>query len=145
MTDFNPDVVFNAGAPIDVNKLNQLQRNISSIYENNSSMLNLTNTTVGGIQKEIRVFPIVDVGQVPDVKVNGNSVQFSFKNTNFTKPPTIVATIASNLSTETSYSVRATSDNERSARVEVVSTNPKATGQIIAVNWIAIEMKTIDF
>ncbi len=56
MTDFNPDVVFNAGAPIDVNKLNQLQRNISSIYENNSSMLNLTNTTVGGIQKEIRVF-----------------------------------------------------------------------------------------
>lgn len=144
MTEFNPDVVFNAGAPIDVNKLNQLQRNISSIYENNSSMLNLTNTTVGGIQKEIRVFPIVDVGQT-EVKVNGNSVQFPFKNTNFTKAPTIVATIASNLSSETSYSVRATSDNERSARVEVVSTNLKATGQTIMVNWIAIEMKTIDF
>jgi hypothetical protein len=144
MTDFNPDVVFNAGAPIDVNKLNQLQRNISSIYENNSSMLNLTNTTVGGIQKEIRVFPIVDVGQA-EVKVNGNSVQFAFKNTNFTKAPTIVATIASNLSTETSYSVRATSDNERSARVEVVSTNLKATSQTVIVNWIAIEMKTIDF
>ncbi len=107
-------------------------------------MLNLTNTTVGGIQKEIRVFPIVDVGQA-EVKVNGNSVQFAFKNTNFTKAPTIVATIASNLSTETSYSVRATSDNERSARVEVVSTNLKATSQTVIVNWIAIEMKTIDF
>ena len=144
MTEFNPDVIFNAGAPIDVNKLNQLQRNISSVYEKNSSLLNTTNTTVGGIQKEIRVFPIVDVGQV-ELKVNGNSQQVPFKNTNFTKAPSIVATIASNLDTKTSYSIRATANNATNANIEVVSTNEKATGQPILVNWIAIEMKTIDF
>ena len=93
---FDSSVKFNAGAPIDVNKLNKLQDNISSIYEQNSISLNTISNNVDNIQTSIQVVPIIDVGTV-NLTVNGNSKSVTFANKNFTQAPHIVASISSNI------------------------------------------------
>ena len=136
---FDSSVKFNAGAPIDVNKLNKLQDNISSIYEQNSISLNTISNNVDNIQTSIQVVPIIDVGTV-NLTVNGNSKSVTFANKNFTQAPHIVASISSNIRQRTSYSVRATATSATGANIEVVSTTDN-TGQSVDVQYIAIELK----
>ena len=140
MATFNPDVVFSPGAPLDVNKLNQLQANIRSVYDETRS-LNNTTTKVGELETTIKTVPIIAVGQV-DVKVNGDSFPITFNNTSFDSIPVMVATISSDLKKETfSYSIRATANSTTSGRIEVVSPDTKATNQVLTVNYIAIQMR----
>lgn len=141
MPTFDSSVKFNAGAPIDVNKLNKLQDNISSIYETNSSLLNTTNTTVGNIQTAVRVFPIIDKG-TQKLIVNGNQQVFNFSNPNFTEAPTVVASIAVNPKKEALYTVSAIPKGQRQYALEVTSSKDN-TGTTVEVNWIAIQMKEI--
>jgi hypothetical protein len=54
---FDSSVKFNAGAPIDINKLNKLQDNITSVYQQNASAITQNNTIVGGIQKSSSGIP----------------------------------------------------------------------------------------
>lgn len=140
MAQFDTDVVFSSGAPLDVNKLNQLQSNIRSVYDDTRS-LNNTTTRVGNLETTIKTVPIIDVGEVT-VKVNGDSLPITFNNTSFDSTPVMVATIASDLKKETfSYSIRATANSKTSGRIEVISPDAKATGQELKVNYIAIQMR----
>jgi len=139
---FDSSVKFNAGAPIDVNKLNKLQDNISSIYETNSSLLNTTNTTVGNIQTAIRVFPIIDKGQ-QELTVNGNQQTFNFANRNFTEAPTIVASLSYNPKKEAIFTVSAISKSTTQFGLEVTSSKDN-TGTKVTVSWIAVQMKEIE-
>jgi hypothetical protein len=144
MTEYSPDVVFNAGAPIDVNKLNQLQRNITSVYQNNSQLINTTNATVGNLQKEVRVFPIVDVGSEEFTVKGGECISkvISFTNSNFTEKPIIVASVTSNIKADSKLTVRATTISTSQARIEVCSDSKDL--QTPVINYIAIQMKVID-
>jgi hypothetical protein len=53
-------VNFMEGEPLDPNKLNMLQQNITSVFKQNAS---LQNATVG--QKSINRVPIIDAGRIP--------------------------------------------------------------------------------
>jgi hypothetical protein len=147
MTEYDSNVVFSAGSPIDINKLNQLQRNISSIYAQNSSLTATTNQTVdalSGIQKTVKVFPIIHVGTV-DITVDGEKTEgkdVNFAGTSFTANPTIVASISSDLGATSRLFVRATTKNSTSGRIEVV--NAAKTRQTVSVNYIAVQMKVIE-
>jgi hypothetical protein len=143
MTEYSPDVVFNAGAPIDVNKLNQLQRNIASIYQTNS-IVNTTSNTVAGLEKEVRTFPIIDVGSITISVNEGQCVQktITFSNKNFTETPQIVASVSSNIKKDSALTVRATSTSTSQATIEVCS-NSKYS-QDVNVQYIAIQMKQFD-
>ncbi len=135
---FDTNVVFSPGAPLDVNKLNQLQANIRSVYDETRS-LNTTTEKVGGLEKTVKTIPIVDVGTVT-VKVNGNTTPVIFNNTGFDANPVIVATIQDDLKPNTSYSIRAKTTSLRGANIEVTSTDTSAN-ETINVNYIAIQMK----
>lgn len=135
---FDTNVVFSPGAPLDVNKLNQLQANIRSVYDETRS-LNTTTEKVGGLEKTVKTIPIVDVGIVT-VKVNGNTTPVIFNNTGFDANPVIVATIQDDLKPNTSYSIRAKTTSLRGANIEVTSTDTSAN-ETINVNYIAIQMK----
>jgi len=141
MATFDADVVFSSGAPLDVNKLNQLQANIRSVYDETRS-LNTTVTTIQGIQKTTPAIPIIEVGTVP-VKINGNTTAVTLENEGFsssTKLPTVVATISDDLKPNTSYSIRAKATEAKRIIIEVTSTDASASGKEINVNWIAIQM-----
>ena len=143
MTEYSPDVIFNAGAPIDVNKLNQLQRNIASVYQNNS-IINTTSATVGNLQKEVRTFPIIDVGS-EDFSVKGGecvSKTVTFANKSFTESPSIVASISSNIKIDSNLTVRATTINASQARIEVCSNSKEL--QQVTVQYVAVQMKKLD-
>jgi len=59
MAPFDSSVKFNTGAPLDVNKLNKLQDNITSVYQQNASAvqtLGSQNTSIAGIQKIFKFF-----------------------------------------------------------------------------------------
>ena len=143
MSNYSPDVIFNAGAPIDVNKLNQLQRNIADIYKNNA-IVNTTSNTVAGLEKEVRTFPIIDVGFM-DFTVDGKSCitkPVTFANKNFTQTPQIVASISSNIKKDSALTIRATATSTSQAQIEVCSNNENL--QNVTVNYIAIQMKAFD-
>ena len=140
-TNYNPDVTFAAGAPIDVNQLNQLQRNIESIYTTNS-IVNTTAENVAGLEKEVRTFPIIDVGVIVFDAVPANgciSEPINFTNSNFTEPPKIVASISSNIKKDSALTVRATCSSNSQARIEVCSNNKDP--QRVEVQYIAIQMR----
>lgn len=143
MTEYSPDVVFNAGAPIDVNKLNQLQRNIASVYQTNS-IINTTNTTVGELQTEVRTFPIIDIGSEEFSVKAGECVSkaVTFSNKNFTQNPTIVASVSSNIKKDSNLTVRATALNASQARIEVCSNSKDL--QTVTIDYIAVQMKQFD-
>lgn len=143
MTEFNPDVIFNAGAPIDVNKLNQLQRNISSVYEKNSSLVTTTNATIGNIQKQVRVFPIVEIGTVT-VDVEGGRCRtepITFKNNNFTETPIMVASVSSNITKDSGLTIRATPTSASGGNIEVCSLEKT---QKVQISYIAVQMKIVE-
>lgn len=146
-SNYSPDVVFNAGSPIDVNKLNQLQRNIASVYEQNSSLVATTNATVdtvSGIQKTVRVFPIVHTNTI-DITVPAESCagqDITFAGTSFTATPILVASVSSDINKDTRFWVRATAKSSAGGRIEVCTSNK--TQQKVTVNYIAIQMKTIE-
>ena len=73
--------------------------------------------------------------------MNGNTTPVELKNTSFTFPPTVVATIQDDLKPNTSYSVRAKATTARNINIEVTSTDTSASGNI-NVNYIAIQMRT---
>jgi hypothetical protein len=133
-------VVFSPGAPLDVNELNQLQANITDLQEKTTSSLNNTTVTVGDLETRFNTTPVIEVGTV-EVKVNGNTTPVELKNTSFTSPPTVVATIQDDLKPNTSYSVRAKATTARNINIEVTSTDTSASGNI-NVNYIAIQMRT---
>lgn len=146
-SSYSPDVTFTAGAPIDVNKLNQLQRNISSVYEQNSSLVataNQTVDTVSGIQKTVRVFPVMNIGTI-DMFVEGESTagkDITFEQTNFSSTPILVASISSDMSKDTRLSLRATARSSAGGRIEVV--NAAKNSQNVVINYIAVQMKVLD-
>lgn len=142
MTEYNP-VVFTAGTPIDVNKLNQLQNNIASIYQTNS-IINTTNTTVGNLQKEVRTFPIIDVGDEDFTVKEGECVSkvVTFANKNFTQNPKVVASISSDIKKDSNLTIRATAISQTQARIEICSNSKDL--QKVSVNYIAIQMKAFD-
>ena len=131
------NVTFNAGEPIDINKLNQLQSNINEL----NRKTDLANTTTDNLGKQISVVPIVDCGQ-EDITVNGGSNLITFGNKAFTSTPTIVASIAQDIAKETTYTVRARPLSSTSARIEVTSPSTNAV-KTITVNWIAIQLREI--
>jgi nitrate/nitrite-specific signal transduction histidine kinase len=144
MTDFNR-VVFNAGEPIDTNKLNQLQANLNILYTDNAALKQTSNQTVSGLEgitKQIPVIPVIDTGRV-NCKINGNSEIVHFSNASFSVTPNLIATISSNLDTTTSYSIRATAESTTQGRIEVVSTDTKKNNDPILVSWIAVQMKEV--
>ncbi len=146
MTEYDSNVTFSAGAPIDVNKLNQLQRNISSIYAQNSSLTTTTNATAGSLgelKTTVKVFPIIHVGTI-DITVDGEKTEgkdVDFAGTSFTANPVMVASISSDLSTSSRLFVRATTKNQGGGRIEVV--NASKTRQTVSINYIAVQMKII--
>jgi len=145
MTEYSPDVVFNAGAPIDVNKLNQLQINIASVYQTNS-IINTTNTKVGEIDVRVRTLPVIDIGSENFTVPAGQCVAktITFGNENFSRSPVIVASISSNIKADSNLSVRATVSEQsiRQARIEVCSNSKNL--QEVTVSYIAVQMKQFD-
>lgn len=141
MAEFDSDVVFSPGAPLDVNKLNQLQANIRSVYDETRS-LNTTITTIGNIQKTTPAVPVIEVGTAT-VKINGNTTAVSLENEGFSstaKLPTVVATILDDLKPNVSYSIRAKATNAKRIIIEVTSTDKTVDKQEINVNYTAIQM-----
>jgi len=141
MAEFDSDVVFSPGAPLDVNKLNQLQANIRSVYDETRS-LNTTITTIGNIQKTTPAVPVIEVGTTT-VKINGNTTAVNLENEGFSstaKLPTVVATILDDLKPNASYSIRAKATNAKRIIIEVTSTDKTVDGQEINVNYTAIQM-----
>ena len=131
-------VTFSPGAPLDANKLNQLQNNISSLYQDTKN-LNTTTVKVGDVEKTVKAIMIVDAGQ-KTVIVNGQTSIVDFTNKTFDQNPIIVASISSDLKPKTVFSVRANSISAQQARIEVTSPDEKASGPV-TVNYIAIQMK----
>lgn len=141
MAEFDSDVVFSPGAPLDVNKLNQLQANIRSVYDETRS-LNTTITTIGNIQKTTPAVPVIEVGTAT-VKINRNTTAVDLENEGFSstaKLPTVVATILDDLKPNASYSIRAKATNAKRIIIEVTSTDKTVDGQEINVNYTAIQM-----
>ena len=143
MTDNYKPVVFGAGAPIDVNNLNQLQANIASIYAQNGTLVT-TNQTVGELEKTVKVFPVIYAGQTT-ITVDGEKTEgknITFGNTSFTAVPTIVASISSDLKKDFRLFVRATATSSSGGRIEVV--NASKNREEVDINYIAIQMKVIE-
>ena len=46
MSEYKSDVTFSSNAPIDVNAINDLKRNIDYVYRQNDKQINVINTTV---------------------------------------------------------------------------------------------------
>ena len=145
MTEYNPDVIFNAGEPLDVNKLNQIQRNVTSVFQSNINLSQTTNQSIGNLQKEVKVFPIVEIGSIVIETAPGacRSDTVTFKNKAFTDVPIIVASIASDINKDSAgLTVRASTSSTTQGRVEVCSTDKLS--QKVTINYIAIQMKEIE-
>lgn len=145
MTEYNPDVIFNAGEPLDVNKLNQIQRNVTSVFQSNYNLSQTTSQTIGNLQKEVKVFPIVEIGSVEIETTAGSCVEkpVTFKNKAFTDVPIIVASISSNIKKESAgLTIRASASSTTQGRVEICSSDKLS--QKVTINYIAIQMKEIE-
>ena len=143
MSEYSPDVNFAAGAPLDITKLNQLQRNIVSVYEENKTNINTSNTTIGEIDKIVRVFPIIEVGTI-ELKVPASgciSEVVTFTNQNFAEGQAtrIVASLSSDIKADYGLSVRAKMIGRYQARIEACT-----SGKVpltVDIDYIAIQMK----
>jgi hypothetical protein len=145
MTEYNPDVIFNAGEPLDVNKLNQIQRNVTSVFQSNINLSQSTNQTIGNLQKEVKVFPIVEIGSIVIETAPGacRSDTVPFKNKAFTDVPIIVASIASDINKDSAgLTIRASTSSTAQGRIEVCSSDKLS--QKVTINYIAIQMKEIE-
>jgi hypothetical protein len=145
MTEYNPDVIFNAGEPLDVNKLNQIQRNVTSVFQSNYNLSQTTNQTIGNLQKEVKVFPIVEIGSIVIETAPGacRSDTVPFTNNAFTAAPIIVASIASDINKDSAgLTIRASTSSTAQGRIEVCSSDKLS--QKVKINWIAIQMKEIE-
>jgi hypothetical protein len=146
MAEFDSRVKFSSGAPLDINKLNSLQDNITSVYQLNNSAIQTIgaqNTSISGIQKNIQVFPIIDRG-TQEIEVNGGQKVFPFSNTNFSEIPIIVASLNFNPKKETWYTVSAIAKSTTQYALEVTAAAANS-GTKVSVNWIAVQMKVIQF
>ena len=143
MSGYSPDVTFAAGAPLDVTKLNQLQRNIVSVFEENKTNINTSNATIGDLEKTVRVFPIIEVGQIDLNLPAGGCAQetVTFDNQNFSKdqPTRIVASVSSDIKPDYGVVVRAKMIGQFQARLEACTSSK--TGLAVTVDYIAIQMK----
>jgi len=146
MAPFDSSVKFNTGAPLDVNKLNKLQDNITSVYQQNASAvqtLGSQNTSIAGIQKNIQVFPVIDKG-TQEVEVNAGQKVFPFANINFTEAPIVVASLNYNQDKEVWFTISAAAKSTTQFFIEATGA-AKQNGKKVSVNWIAVQMKTIQF
>lgn len=136
-------VTFNAGSPIDVNLLNRLQENISSIkVETDKSVQNAT-VTVGNVQKTVKVTPIIFAGSViVAIKNNRGYEPIDLSGANFKTNPIVVASVETNTSPGDQVTLRATATSSTGGAVEVFTASASKLVEV-KVNFIAVEMKQV--
>ena len=137
-------VTFTAGAPIDVDALNKLQSNIANVKIGAESQIQTINTTVQGVSKSIPVVPLIyGASEKIVVPLSGNITQtISFGNTGFTAVPTMVASLASNITTSDNIFLRATATTVNGGEIEI-KLGKQRSEKTVTVNYIALQMKPV--
>lgn len=140
MTDYKP-VVFNAGSPIDVNLLNRLQDNITSIKTSTDANIQNATLTVNNVQKNVKVVPVVYAGSVA-VKITNNRgyQQVDFSGSNFVNTPVVVASVETNTKPADQVTLRATATSKSGGEIEVFTADKSKLTEI-KISFIAVEMR----
>ena len=141
---YSPNVVFDAGAPLDIAKLNRLQSNIAAVKIETDSRISNATQTIDGVQRNVRVSPVVYAGNVKvSISNNRGYSAVDFSGSNFTEIPTFVASLATNTKSEDQVVLRATATSKTGGEIEVFS-GTKSVLKEVVVNFIAVQMKNID-
>lgn len=140
MADTLKSVIFQEGAPLDPNQLNDLSGNITTTFQASS----LLNTTVTGIQGKLSI-PLINSGSftITGMKAGVNSTLPFSIGTQFTTSAIVTATLTSttHYAGEQMTVLLSAVGNNNDVLVSVVSDSKSRTQ--VSIRWTAIEMKPV--
>jgi len=140
MADTLKSVIFQEGAPLDPNQLNDLSGNITTTFQASS----LLNTTVTGIQGKLSI-PLINSGRftITGMKAGVNSTQTFSIGTQFSTNAIVTATPVSttHYAGEQMTVLLKVVGNNNDVLVSVVSDSKSRTQ--ISIQWTAVEMKPV--
>lgn len=131
---------FTPGNPITSTDLNDLQNNIQSVYDEQTSLTNTSKSITGQI---VKIKNAIDNGTVTikNLTVNtGKAESFKFA-TNFTTTPTVVVSIAEDLKAKEDVDLAAYAENAVDFKVWVRSSS--SDRKEIKINYIAISSEQL--
>ena len=143
---YTPNVTFNAGAPIDIDKLSRLQSNIAAVLKQSESGIQNATLNIQGVQRNLKVIPVVYAGS-SKVPISQESKRgyapIDFTGSNFTEIPIFVASISTNTKPGDQVTLRATATSKTGGEIEVfIGTGSKLTE--VTINFVAVQMKQVD-
>lgn len=141
---YDPNVVFNAGTPINIDQLRKLQSNIAAVKTDTDSKLQNATVNIEGVQKVVKVSPVVFASSVI-IKISNNrgSQPIDFSGSNFTEIPIVVASVETNTAPADQVTLRASASNKTGGTIEVF-TDSKSKLSELRVNFIAVQMKQVE-
>lgn len=148
---YDPNVQFNSGEPISVDKLTKLQRNIASLKLDLDSRTQSLQSGLAGALKAIPVVPIVYAGSInialslsSTKSTKTNKVPINFGGTAFTTTPFLIASISSNLGENAALgcAIRATALSTTGGEIEVFIGGSSSITSV-TVHYIAVELKQV--
>lgn len=132
---------FTPGNPITSTDLNDLQNNIQSVYDEQTSLTNTSKSITGQI---VKIKNAIDNGTVTiknlTADTKGKTEPFKFA-TNFTTTPTVVVSIAEELQPKEDLDLAAYAENAVDFKVWVRSSS--STRKEIKINYIAISSEQL--
>lgn len=142
--EYDPNVIFNAGAPINLDQLRKLQSNIAAVKLESDNKIQNATLSIEGVQKSVKVNPVIFAKTVTiDINSNVGQQNTDFGGTDFTETPIMVASVATNTKPSDGVTLRATATSKTGGQIEVF-TETKSTLKQVRVNLIAVQMKQVE-
>lgn len=141
---YDPNVIFNPGAPINLDQLRKLQSNIAAVKLESDNKIQNATLSIEGVQKFVKVNPVIFAKTVTiSINANRGYDTTDFGGTDFSETPIMVASIATNTSPNDGVTLRATATSKTGGQIEVF-TAAKSTLKEVKVNFLAVQMKQVE-
>ena len=137
-------VTFNEGAPFDPNDLNQLQTNLTNVFNTSKSLLNATKDNSGQNRVAIVDSDSIDIPLSGTANSPSAAVEVSFTSSFIAgQPIAFVATVGEPLTKALGViSVAAVAD-KASLKGKIYISSNTASKSTVTVNWMASQLKTL--